>query len=50
MGFFNKFMEFFSKIFSKFYKCFGYVFGQFTMEGTNSVHDLELNCKSIYMI
>ena len=43
-------MGFFSNFVSKFYKCFGYVFWQFTMEATNLVHDLELNCKHIYII
>ena len=43
-------MGFFSNLFSKFYKCFGHGFWQFTLEATNSVYDLELNCKYIYMI
>ena len=46
---FNTFLGFFSK----FYKFFVYVFGQFAMEVINLIqwnHNLELNCKYIYII
>ena len=50
---FNKFVGFFSNFFSKFYKCFAYVFRQFSVKGIKSIkwiHNLELNCKYIYVI
>ena len=46
---FNTFLGFFSK----FYKCFAYVFGQFAAGVIKSIqwnHNLELNCKYIYII
>ena len=39
--------------FSKFYRCFANAFKQFAMEAINSIqwnHNMELNCKYIYMI
>ena len=48
-----EFLGFFSNFFSKFYKCFVYVFGQFAMEAIKSIkwiHNMELNCKYIYII
>ena len=47
------FWGFFSNFFSKFYKCFAYVFGQFAMKAIKLIkwiHNLELNCKYIYII
>ena len=49
VDFFNTFLGFFSK----FYKCFAYVFGQCAVEAIKSIqrnHNLELNCKYIYII
>ena len=47
------FWGFFSNFFSKFYKCLLYVFGQFAIEAIELIkwiHNLELNCKYIYII
>ena len=49
VDFFNTFLGFFSK----FYQCFANVFKQFAMEAINLIqwnHNMELNCKYIYMI
>ena len=48
-GFLNTFLGFFSK----FYQCFANAFKQFAMETINSIqwnHNMELNCKYIYML
>ena len=53
VDFFNKFLGFFLNFISKFYKCFAYLFGQFAMEAIKLIkwiHNLELNCKYIYII
>ena len=49
VDFFNTFLGFFSK----FYQCFANVFKQFAMGAINLIqwnHNMELNCKYIYMI
>ena len=49
VDFFNTFLGFFSK----FYQCFANVFKQFAMKTINLIqwnHNMELNCKYIYMI
>ena len=46
-------IHFWGGFFSKFYQCFANVFKQFAMEAINSIqwnHNMELNCKYIYMI
>ena len=52
---FNRIVDFntFLGFFLKFYQCFANVFRQFAMEAINLIqwnHNMELNCKYIYMI
>ena len=53
---FNKLVDFFNTFlgfFSKFYQCFANAFKQFAMATINSIqwnHNMELNCKYIYML
>ena len=53
---FNRLVDFlihFWGFFSKCYQCFANVFKQFAMQAINSIqwnHNMELNCKFIYMI
>ena len=53
---FNRIVDFlihFWVSFQKFYQCFANVFRQFAMEAIHSTqwnHNMELNCKYIYMV
>ena len=53
---FNRLVDFlihFLGFFSKFYQCFANAFKQFAMEAINLIqwnHNMELNCKYIYML
>ena len=53
---FNRLVDFlkhFWVFFSKFYQCFANAFKQFAMEAINLIqcnHNMELNCKYIYML